>query len=121
MMLPARNVCSTILFIVISLQGIAQNNFKATGRVIDFDTRQPLKNVSVIIRQTKAGTVTNDSGYFSLTLRSPDQTLVFSSIGYVHATREIHLQEDNKPLTIEFKKKANEQLDEVVRIKKISK
>ncbi|MES1220437.1 MAG: TonB-dependent receptor, partial [Bacteroidota bacterium] len=114
MMMQARYVYSTILFIVISLQSIAQQSFKVEGRVIDLDTRQPLKNVSVVLKQTKAGTVTNDSGYFSLTLHSPDQTLLFSFVGYVHNNHEVHLLESNKPFTIELKKKANEQLDEVV-------
>lgn len=114
MMLQARNVYSTILFFIISLHGVAQNDFKAEGRVLDFDTRQPIKNVSVIVRETKAGTTTNDSGYFTLQLRSPDVTIVISSVGYVHTTRELHLLENKKPFTIELKKKANEQLDEVV-------
>jgi outer membrane cobalamin receptor len=114
MMMQARCVYSTILFIFISLQSIAQDNLTAEGRVIDFDTKQPIKNVSVILKQTKAGTVTNDSGYFSLTLHSPDQVLVFSFIGYVHNNHDVHLLENNKPFIIELKKKANEQLDEVV-------
>ncbi|MEP6748373.1 MAG: TonB-dependent receptor [Bacteroidota bacterium] len=114
MMLQARYVFSTIFFIAFSLHGVAQNNLKVEGRVIDLDTKQPIKNVSVIVRQTKAGTTTNDSGYFKLQLYSPDQAIVFSFVGYVHSTREVHLLEDNKFFTIELKKKANEQLDEVV-------
>ena len=114
MMLQTRALCSVAAFIFISLQCLSQNSYTVRGRVIDFDTHQPLKNVSVIIRQTKAGTVTNDSGYFNLSLRSPDQVLVFSSVGYVHVTRELHLQDDNRSINIELKKKANEQLDEVV-------
>ncbi|HMC86257.1 MAG TPA: TonB-dependent receptor, partial [Chitinophagaceae bacterium] len=114
MTLKARNVLWILFFIFISLQAIAQNNFTIEGRVVDLDTKQPLKNVSVIVRQTKTGTTTNDSGYFKLKLYSPDQTIVFSFVGYVHNTRELHLMESNKPINIELKKKANEQLDEVV-------
>jgi len=114
MILRISNVYTTVFFLLISLQSIGQTNFKAEGRVVDFDTKQPLKNVSVIVRLTKAGTVTNDSGYFSLLVRSPELTIVISFIGYVHITRELNLLEDSRPFTIELKKKANEQLDEVV-------
>ncbi|MEO6317063.1 MAG: TonB-dependent receptor [Chitinophagaceae bacterium] len=113
-MVQARYVYSIIFSIIISLPGLSQNSFKVEGRVIDFDTKQPIKNVSVVLKQTKAGTVTNDSGYFSLTLYSADQILVFSFVGYIHNTREINLAEGYKSFTVELKKKANEQLDEVV-------
>ena len=108
MTLTAQNVSWILFFIFISLQTIAQNNFIVEGRVVDLDTKQPLKNVSVIVRQTKTGTTTNDSGYFKLRLYSPDQAIVFSFIGYVHNTRELHLLESNKPINIELKKKARD-------------
>src|ERR1700710_562850 len=114
MMLPARALCSVIFLFFISVQSISQVTYTVRGKVVDFDTHQPLKNVSVVIRQTKAGTVTNDSGFFSLPVHSPEQVLVFSFVGYVHANRDLHLQEENRPLNIEMKKKADEQLDEVV-------
>ena len=114
MNLSARTVFSILFLFFFSLQGIAQDNFKASGRVIDFDTRQPLKNVSITLRLTKMGTITDDSGYFSLPVRIPDFNISISFVGYVHASREFHLSEDSRPITIELKKKANEQLDEVV-------
>ncbi|MEO6719141.1 MAG: TonB-dependent receptor [Ferruginibacter sp.] len=114
MLLLLRNGCSALFLIFISLQSISQNKFNVQGRVIDFDTRQPLKNVSVIFRQTKIGTVTNDSGYFSIPVYTPKFTIVFSLIGYAHVTSDIDLSSDKKSITIELKKKANEQMDEVV-------
>ena len=113
MLLQMRTTCCTLFLVFLFMQGISQD-FKAEGRVIDYDSKQPLKNISVLVGGTKTGTITNDSGRFSITMRAPDFYLVFSSIGYVNNTREIHLLEDNKPFTIELKKKANEQLDEVV-------
>jgi TonB dependent receptor/CarboxypepD_reg-like domain/TonB-dependent Receptor Plug Domain len=114
MLLRMHSVFIALSLVLISLQGMAQIIYKTEGRVIDYDTRQPVKNVSILVRGTKTGTITNDSGYFSLTIHIPDFYLVTSSIGYVSNTREVHLLENNKPFTIEFKKKANEQLDEVV-------
>ncbi len=114
MKLTVRCLCPVLLALISTWPVAAQESFTVKGRVIDFDTRTALKNISVTIRQTRAGTVTSDSGYFSIVLRSPDQTLVFSAVGYVHSSKELHLLEENKPLSIELRKKANEQLDEVV-------
>src|SRR5205085_6125158 len=93
---------------------IAQNVFTAHGRLVDFDTRQPIKNASVTIAQIKTGTTTNDSGYFTISARVPAFTINISSVGYVHFSKELDLQADDKPFIVEIKKKANEQLDEVV-------
>jgi hypothetical protein len=93
---------------------MAQLDFKAKGKVIDLDTHLPLKNVSVVLDQTLAGVSTNDSGYFVLPSPIPYFSITISSVGYLHATREINLLGDSTSLIIELKKKANEQLDEVV-------
>ncbi|MFM9910188.1 MAG: TonB-dependent receptor [Chitinophagaceae bacterium] len=109
-----RLLYSFVLMLFFSFNGLSQTNFKVSGRVIDFDTRQPLKNVSIVIQQTKIGTITNDSGYFDLPVRVTDFAITISSIGYANSYREIHLIQDNRPFTIELKKKANDQMEEVV-------
>jgi len=109
-----RSIYHILIFTFIPLLGITQNNYKVEGRIIDFDTRLPLKNVSIVLRQSKTGTITNDSGYFSLQMRVPNDWITISSIGYANMTHEINLAEDSNPVTIGLKKKANEQLDEVV-------
>jgi TonB-linked SusC/RagA family outer membrane protein len=68
-------------------------NGKTTGPVIpirgtvrDSSTHQPLIGVSVQLRGTKAGTVTNEKGEFTIAA-SDSAVLVFSFIGYV--TQEV--------------------------------
>ncbi|MEO6548076.1 MAG: TonB-dependent receptor [Ferruginibacter sp.] len=100
--------------LLFSFTTIAQNSFKASGRVIDFDNGQPVKNASILIKLTKIGTVTDDSGYFVINANKPEFTISISSIGYVHTSKQFNLNENDKTLIIELKKKANEQLDEVV-------
>ena len=51
---------SFFLFIL-SLQTLAQEVHKLEARVIDFDTQQPLQGVSVIVREKKQGSITNDT------------------------------------------------------------
>src|SRR5258706_2698035 len=107
-------VLYTLLFYIFPQNAIGQTTYTAQGRIVDYDPRQPVKAVSVIIAKTKTGTVTNYSGYFSISFRVPIFTIVISSVGYTHFSKDLDLLSDNKPFTIEFKKKANEQLDEVV-------
>lgn len=42
---------SNAFFIAIPLQGLAQNNFRIKGRVVDYDTRSPLKNISIVQKE----------------------------------------------------------------------
>ncbi|HVY76249.1 MAG TPA: TonB-dependent receptor [Puia sp.] len=73
-----------ILMIAAPSPGRAQggNLIDISGRVVD-DARNPLGGVSVSIKNTISGTVTNDSGYFSLRTRFKfPLTLVFSSVGF---------------------------------------
>lgn len=109
-----RLLSTTTLFLLLLTGALAQDGYIITGRVIDVDNRQPLKNVSVTVRKTQNGTLTNDSGYFKLTVKNPDLIIVFSFVGYANISRELHLLDNNTPLQIELRRKANEQLDEVV-------
>lgn len=58
-----------------------------TGRVIDKDNNESLPGVSIIVKGTTTGTVTDVDGNFSLEVPSSESILVISSIGY--ATQEI--------------------------------
>ncbi len=61
---------------------------EVSGQVISGDNEQAMVGVSVRVKGTTQGTVTNDRGEFRLT--TPDQaTLVFSYVGY--ETREVGL------------------------------
>ncbi|MCY4204864.1 MAG: TonB-dependent receptor [Bacteroidetes bacterium] len=53
------------------------------GTVTDAETGDPLQSVTVLIEGTTIGTSTASDGTFELTVRSADDILVFSFIGYV--------------------------------------
>ncbi len=59
----------------------AKQAVKITGKVLD-DTNQPLPGVSVKLKGTTTGTVTDVNGNFVLDLPNADGTLVFSFIGF---------------------------------------
>lgn len=56
-------------------------NRQITGTVVDANG-EPLIGVSVMVKGTSTGVVTNIDGNYTLNLSSPDATLVFSYIGY---------------------------------------
>ena len=71
------------LFSVNALHAQGGNLIDISGRVEDQDTKQPLSGVSVSIKGTISGTITNDSGVFSLRTKYKFPiTLIFTSVGF---------------------------------------
>jgi TonB-linked SusC/RagA family outer membrane protein len=60
---------------------IAQNKREVKGQIISVVDGNPIPLVSVLIKNSSVGTVTDSDGKFSITA-SADETLVFSYIGY---------------------------------------
>ena len=110
---------ASLLITFIVLQGLCSPLFSQVhhvvkGRVLDFDTRQPLANASVVIRETQSGTVTDDSGFFAINVFLDEAMLQINNIGYNYFTRSLHLKDDNRFLLVILKRKADEKLDEIV-------
>ncbi len=71
------------LFVTGKAMSQGGNLIDISGQVMDQDSRQPLSGVSVSIKNTIAGTVTNDSGVFTLRTKFKfPLTLIFSSVGF---------------------------------------
>jgi hypothetical protein len=71
---------------LMSLQVYAQQGVRITGSVTD-DGGELLSAVSVTIRGTTQGTMTDDRGEYSMTVPVDTTVLIFSSVGY--QTQEI--------------------------------
>ena len=84
--LSGRYVLSLFLAFGVALGAFAQSNVK--GKVKD-DTGQGLPGVSVVVKGTTAGTVTDIDGNYTVSVPDANGTLVFSFIGYL--TQEIPL------------------------------
>ena len=76
----------TIIVLAVSFQAIAQNSKLITGTVSDGAEGIPLTGVNIIIKGSKAGTITDRLGKFSIQARNTD-TLMFSFSGF--RTQEI--------------------------------
>lgn len=77
----------TVLFLV-SLSALGQE-IQLNGTVYETETNQPLPGVTILIKGTTQGTITNIDGTYSLQAPS-DGTLVLSFIGYI--TQEVPIQ-----------------------------
>lgn len=70
---------------VMSLMFIGQafgQTHRVTGRVIDQDDRSPLPGLNIVVKNTQRGTTTDTDGRYALENVSPQDTLVFTYIGY---------------------------------------
>src|SRR5687768_4370860 len=73
---------------------INAQNYTISGQIQDSATGEKMINCSVYNIESKAGTLTNTYGFFSITLPKGRQTLRYSYVGYKVKTIEIDLQQD---------------------------
>ena len=77
-----------ILAMCCSLATIAQEQTVA-GKVTDPETKAPLPNVTVRVKNTNTATQTNDAGEFTIKVPSADATLIFSLVSYGVIERKV--------------------------------
>ena len=103
MYLPrSRWLTAALLAFCCSLAGAAEAGaqqaepYRIQGTVVDAATQQPLANVSVLLRGTQLGTLTNSQGRFNLVARVQPGAydLRFTLIGRGEANRDIVLGDD---------------------------
>ena len=80
-----------LLLILFPLIVSGQNNkFTVSGSVTDYKTGEPLTDVNITSPGNKTGTISNESGEFTILLRNFPATLEFTHIGY--STLKINLE-----------------------------
>jgi len=110
MQYPISRIVLLTLFVLFffTKDSIAQTGFTLTGKVTDGET--PLANVSVQVKGSTAGTKTNESGLFSISVVK-GQTVVFTYIGY--ETREVTVG-NQQHITVNLTQTEANILDDVV-------
>lgn len=102
-----------ILFLVFPASLLySQEKFSLSGTVTEGDTGETLMGVNILIPELSTGTVTNEYGYFSITLPKGEYKVRMSSLGFATENLEINLKENVK-LKISLLPDS-EALDEVV-------
>ncbi len=82
---------SIVLLAVFSLFSLASYAQTIKGIVVDAETEEALIGASVVLDGTTIGTVTNIDGTFSLDVKSGDQTILISYIGYTTQTLNVNV------------------------------
>lgn len=85
----------------IKTSNIGPGSATIAGYVRDVKTGEPIIGANITTENKKTGVVTDQFGYFSLTLPKGRQTLLVSSIGMNDTKRQVMLYSDGK-LTIEM-------------------
>ncbi|MBM3439731.1 MAG: SusC/RagA family TonB-linked outer membrane protein [Bacteroidetes bacterium] len=99
-----------MLFLLISSVGFSQYTVK--GKVTDESKQEPIPNVSVVIKGTRIGTVTDAQGQFSIDVPgSKSATLIFSLVGFI--SQNVNVSQGAAPLELSMKTDALN-LNEVV-------
>ena len=90
----------------------AQNKYTLSGIVTDNSTTETIIGVNIIIPELKNGTVTNEYGFYSLTLEEGTYQLQISYLGYKTVNLTLELDADK---TLNFKlEESVESLDEII-------
>lgn len=71
-----------VIVLLISFINSYTQTFRITGKVVDASNGNSLSLVSIYIKASNVGTLSNDDGDFSLDSLNSDQTITFSYIGY---------------------------------------
>ncbi|MEZ4874534.1 MAG: TonB-dependent receptor, partial [Flavobacteriaceae bacterium] len=100
------------LFLLSTLFSFGQEKYTLNGTLREEATGETLIGVNVIIPELQTGAVTNEYGFYSITLPEGTYEVVFSSLGLVTQKTTLTL---NKNITLNMLlKNDTEQLEEVV-------
>lgn len=83
-----------LFFLFFCSLAFSQRNVTLSGYVSDLESDESLIGVSVLIPELNTGTITNEYGFFSLTLPPDVYTVQIRYLGFETLTRELSLNED---------------------------
>ena len=89
-----RNFPLALIFIFFCSLAFSQRNVTLSGYVSDLESDESLIGVSVLLPELNTGTITNEYGFFSLTLPAGMYTVQIRYLGFETLTRELSLNED---------------------------
>ena len=94
----------------------AQNSGSVTGRVIDFQSQQPLEGATVLIDGTSIGVITDAQGYFNLeNVPTQAYNITVSYLGYQSQTLyNIIVKSVGTPLLLFKLEEVSDELDEII-------
>ena len=109
---PLKNYICTLLMVLTSTMMLAQEKFTISGVITDEASNETLIGVTIAIPDLGTGVVTNEYGFYSITLPKGAYNIAISYIGFNKINTTLDLQKDMN-LNFALKEEA-EQLQEVV-------
>lgn len=108
---------SLLLFFFLSIPSLAQQKYTLSGTITEQNSNETLIGVTVAFPTLGTGVITNEYGFYSITIPEGEYELLVSYLGFEEIQQSINLTSNTK---IDFKlvEKA-EQLEEVVVTKNI--
>ncbi len=108
-----KRTLACLLLLTLCLSGYAQKKFTISGTATDEESGEALIGATIYAKSQQAGTVTNNYGFFSLTLPETDSLpLVITFLGFKPQVKRIRLHEN---ITLNVRLVPGElSLDEVV-------
>ena len=91
---------------------IAQEKYTISGVITDINSNETLIGVNIIVPELKTGTITNEYGFYSITLPEGSYNIIISYLGFNTISEMVNLSE-NKILNYQLSE-ATETLDEVI-------
>ncbi|GAA4278565.1 TonB-dependent receptor [Aquimarina mytili] len=112
-------IFSFCLAFITNLSVTAQEKFTLSGTISEQSSNETLIGVNVIFPEIGKGVVTNEYGFYSITLPQGNYKLQISYLGFKDLIQEINLNEDKK-LNFQLSE-SSEMLDEVIITEKAEK
>ena len=101
-----------LIFLLSPLALLAQEKYTLSGVITDISSNETLIGVNILFPEQQTGTITNEYGFYSITLPEGTYKLVISYLGFQNIVETIELTSD---MTKSFSlNEATESLDEVV-------
>lgn len=92
-----------LLFLIVVSSGFAQEvsdsakqKFTLSGTITDARSNETLIGASVFIPEIKAGTTTNEYGFYSITIPKGNYTVQISYLGYALSEQKVNLDKNTK-------------------------
>lgn len=85
--ISTRGLLMSLLLFIVMMPAMAWG--KTISGTITDENAQPMPGVSVVVKGTTRGTISNINGYYSIAINPGDQTLSFSFIGYTTIDKPI--------------------------------
>jgi hypothetical protein len=79
-----------------SIFSFSQEKYTLSGSISDLNTKETLIGVNVFILETKTGIITNEYGFYSITLPKGEYTILTSYVGYQSLEEKVSLNSNIK-------------------------